>query len=98
MTDTVSDSGGIAKESGASPATPGARKLRVAKPLEEPAAFGGIVIKADDPIARRFETDGVVSSGRWRERRKRSRALFLAVVLSALATLGLLVALTVTGG
>ena len=101
-TDTVSDSGKIGKDSGTTSATPGARKLRVAKPLDEPAdepaAFGGIVIKADDPIVRRFETENVVSSSRWRARRKRSGALFVAVVVSALTTLGLLVFLTVSGG
>ena len=105
-TDTVSDSGKIGKDSGTTSATPGARKLRVAKPLgeefgesiQEPAPFGGIVIKADDPILRRFETEGVVSSSRWRARRKRSGALFVAVVVSAVTALGLLVYLTVSGG
>jgi hypothetical protein len=70
----------------------GGKKLRVAKALDDeaPPPFGGIVIKTDDPIARRFEIDPSTSSIGWRRRRKRTSMLLTSAIVAGLASVGLL--------
>ena len=68
---------------------------RIAKPLEPRGqdsgkAFPQFVIKAEDPIARRFELDASSSSVIWRKRRRRSSTLLMVALAAgvALASLG----------
>jgi tRNA A-37 threonylcarbamoyl transferase component Bud32 len=75
------------------------KKLKVARALEEdaPAPFSGIVIKTDDPIARRFEIDASTSSIGWRKRRKRSSLLVSAAIATGLVVVAALIALAMLG-
>jgi serine/threonine protein kinase len=93
-------------DSGATPTVGGAKKLRVAKPLELPgqappesdSGFPQFVIRAEDPIARRFEQDAAISSVGWRKRRQRVSVLLLSALAAGLLVAGLLVGLALTAG
>jgi hypothetical protein len=102
--DTLTESGRATssiprtEQPGAGAAASG-KKLRVAKALDDEAPpFSGIIIKTDDPIARRFEIDPSISSIGWRRRRKRTSMLLTSVVAAGMAAVGLLMWLALWGG